>query len=403
MSQPVERIRFAVLLAVGLCLAAPPNAFAIDPVGSVTEAAAGATSTAQPAAGTATGGPATSDPQEATEVPPNAASLPAAPDPSAPAPAKPAASEPASAKEAAKPLSQTPNSTAGTGTSAIGAATQDVRDTASAAADSAARTGDSLTRKASESASAADVGRKLDSTAGAVGQTSETVRDGAQQISAGTGPNDLPPTGGLTGGDLLPPGTDDSTIPPGVGGLFSTLPEPGDNVPLPLGGSTPAPPGDGGRILPMLLGGPTSGLPSGGGTALLESGSGFPPVGPPGSGGIFPGGEAFTGGAAGGGSFPALFLLPKSFLRFPGASLAAVLTTQAGSGTPVPGIPGRGPAPFALPSLGGAFADGLLLAAGMLALLTIFFLTAPGLGRWIRTSAEKWPPPGLVSPIEVPG
>jgi hypothetical protein len=389
------------MLAVGLCLAAPPSAFAIDPVGPVTEAAAGATSTAQPAAGTATSGPATSDPQEATA--PNAASLPAAPDPSAPAPAKPAAIEPASAKDAAQPLSQTPNSTAGTGTSAIGAATQDVRDTTSATADSAARTGDSLTREASESASAADVGRKLDSTAGAVGQTSESVRDGAQQISAGTGPNDLPPTGGLTGGDLLPPGTDDSTIPPGAGGLFSTLPEPGDNVPLPLGGSAPAPPGDGGRILPMLLGGPTSGLPSGGGTALLESGSGFPLVGPPGGGGILPGGEAFTRGSAGGGSVPVSFLLPKSFLRFLGASLAAVLATQAGSGTPVPAIPGHGPAPFALPSLGGAFADGLLLAAGMLALLTIFFLTAPGLGRWIRTSAEKWPPPGLVSPIEVPG
>jgi len=405
MSRLVERIRFAVVLAGISLLALPANALAA-PGDAVTQATAGATDTAQQAA-TAIGEQATSQRQAATEGAPKPPAAPAAPDTSdtsAPHPAKQAAGEPAPAKEAARSVSRKVDSAVDTATGTSGGVTQDVRDAASSGASSAASsatgTSDSLTRPASESAgtATAELEQKLGASAGSAGQASGSVRDGAQQIIAGAGADDLPPTGGLTGG----------------------------------GGSTPASPVDDSGILPTLLGGPTSGLPAVGGTNLLESGSGLPLVGPPGGGGslaggggaiapggggslpgggaVLPGGGAFTGTRGDGGSLPAStaprtfsLLLTNSLLSSLGASFAATPAARAGSGSPAPGLPGHGPAPFAFPSLGGAFANGLVLAAGLLALLTIFFLMAPGLGRWIRTSAEKWPPPGLVSPIELPG
>jgi translation initiation factor IF-2 len=412
MAQLIERTRFSVVLAAALLLALPGSALA-GPGDALTQTTAGATDTAQQAAtAIVEQGPTQRQTAEAAPKPPGE---PTPPDTSG----------------ATETISQKAGSAADTATSAVGAATKETTEitrevrrsadsagsAASPALSSATGTSDSLGNAASDGAGS--TAAKLDQTIG--GQASGSVREGAEQTIAGVGADDLPPPGGPAGGDLLPQA---------------------------LTGSTPAPPADGGGILPTLPGGPTGVPPAAGEVTLLESVARLPIVGPaaggitPGGGGISPGGGGgFTPGSGGGvapagGGIPAGDETPtdagtaaggigdvggvggrlastaraffsifstNGFLSSLGASFATLPPTGTGPGSPAPGIPGHGPAPFALPSLGGSFADGLVLAAGLLALMTIFFLTAPGLGRWIRTSAEKWPPPGLVSPIEVPG
>jgi hypothetical protein len=382
MSQLFERTRIAVLLAAGICLAAPQSALAIDhpssPVPAATEAAAGATETAQQAADTATGGPQTSSPQELAPAS-SAHATPATPDRGAPAAPEPAATLPKPVRETAEAGTRDADSVAGAATGAVdgGArSTSAIVDDAGAGSNAGS---DDLKRDAagavdSLTAASTDVDPKLDSATGSAGQAGGG-RDAVQQIVAA--------------------GTDD--LPPG-GGLLPTLLETESHLPL-VG------PADVGGIFPGGGGGHV------GGGGSFAGGGGFPGSGGgPASGGGLRTGGGFPGGsstpppvtsASIAGDISPLFLA-SNYFSFPGALFAAIPVTRAASGGPAPAIPGRGPAPFAIPSLGAAI-DGLLLAGGVLALLTIFFLMAPGLGRWIRTSAEKWPPPGLVSPIEVPG
>jgi hypothetical protein len=388
MRQQFERIRLFVLVAVGLCLAAPASALGADLTAPVTEAAGGAAATATAATEATTSEPtAAAEPRAATAPSPPESSAPVSRDSGAAAPGQTGARDVAKTTSDAgsSALDKAESTASALGDSATEAVAEPARDVASAAGDA--------TRAVTETR------RDAESVVGSAGreaiQTAEGARESVQQVAAGI--SEPPPSGGI-GGDGAGITTPPVILPgPGGGGGLGGVATPALTVPG-IGGVD--------RVGGLLPSSRVGAGPSAAGAPV--SNNVLAPVAgrdhrPPTS---LAGRSSDPTLAATTGPIDSLFASAAALsaqIFGLGSQLSAGDLPSSASADGVPGAPAPGPAPFALPSLGGAFASSTLLVGGLLALLTIFFLSAPGLGRWIRTSAEKWPPPGLVSPIEVPG
>jgi hypothetical protein len=394
MSQPIERIRFVFLLAASLCFAVPASASA-DLTSTLTQPTAGAIDTAQQVAGTVE-----TSAQGATTSEPVSQTTTATQTTPAPTPSTAVSSTTSSVTQQADTTVSSTTSSVAESTEKVGSADSGAvpsTDSASSASGTVSKAIDGAKQTVQSTAAAAtgntgDTQRKVASTVGSTSntlvQTVDSVDQQTVELISGSG---LPPAGGPPGGGsfpLLPGG--------GGGGIFPTLP----GALLPIDGPLPIDP-DGllGPIPPGFLstGPPHGGLPLLGGVypfSLMAA----PPAGP---------GFAFRDvlsqliGQLDSRLFSALNLAVGNLFSFAGAALEAGQLTVAGPSAPA--IPDQGPTPFAFPSIGGGFAQSLLLFSGLLALLTLFLLKAPGLGRRIRISADLWRPPGFASPLELPG
>jgi hypothetical protein len=89
----------------------------------------------------------------------------------------------------------------------------------------------------------------------------------------------------------------------------------------------------------------------------------------------------------------------------PGSARASATHIQprvSSPGAPAHDAPGPAP-PVALPALSGTASSSLLMMGGVLGLMAIFTLAAPGMGRAPPLRAAPWRPFGFASSLEQPG
>jgi hypothetical protein len=396
MRQGLGRIRITIVLALCTSIAAPASAHALDVTPTASTAATTVTSAANDIGATA--GEAATTPSSSVPVPNPSIDV------SQPVRSQPVRDLAQEATGAKSPVSDQPARPSLPDVSSV------VKPAAGAVDDvtrPAGGTVDTVTKQAGTAVDTVthDVGgpqeqvtstvRSTNTAVQTIAQTIDSARQQSQQLVGDVGR--VPPASGPPGGGVTPPPS--ALSDGGIGGVLGDHRAPRPPADGPPGGGV----GGGGPTLPSTSplngGGPAGGV--GGKSILRAVGASDGP-----SGGGSP--RDFVSTLSDHVLAPVLsgpaFLnrtLLTSFLTVQSAATGAP-ATLSGAGRS-PRSPAPAPSPFALPALGSAASSSLLLFSALLAVLAIFFLTAPGLGRRLTPQAQKWLPPGLVSPLALPG